>query len=139
MAGPFRSRLRSSQVQRIKDQPHRWSSELEDTSDDEGDYSVNDDSSKLITSDDNGNHSVNDDYSKLITTPVPHISDATIMSNKPYIMVNVRSAMNSNEENHSANDDSSTTSTSTGSSSTKKEVINSQDIYFKSNDCVKQI
>ena len=53
MAGPSRSRIRSSQVQRINVQPHRWSSELEDTSDDEGDHSVNDDSSKLIKSDDN--------------------------------------------------------------------------------------
>ena len=61
MAGPFRSRIRSSQVQRIKVQPHRCSSKLEDTSDDEEHHSVNDDSYELITSDDNGNHSVNDD------------------------------------------------------------------------------
>ena len=40
------------------------------------------------TSDDNGNHSVNDDYSKLIATSALHISEATIASNKPDIAVN---------------------------------------------------
>ena len=99
MAGPSRSRLRSSQVQRIKVHPHRWSSELEDTSDDEGDHLVNDDSSKLITSDNNGNHSVNDDYSKLIETSALHISEATIASNKPAIAANARSDTNSTDEN----------------------------------------
>ena len=42
-------------------EPQRWSSEIEDTSDDEGDHSVNDDSSKLIV------------------IPVPHISEGTIV------------------------------------------------------------
>ena len=40
------------------------------------------------TSDDNGNHSLNDDYSKLIATPALHISEATIDSNQPDIAVN---------------------------------------------------
>ena len=117
MAGHFRFRLQSSQVQRIIVQPHRCSSELEDTSDDEGDHSVNDDSSKLITSDDNGNHLVNDDYSKLIESSALHISEATIASNKPDIAANARSATSLSEEDHSVNDDSSSLSASTGSSS----------------------
>ena len=64
MTGPFRSRLRSSQVQKTKVHPHRCSSEFEDTSDNKGDHSVNDDPSELITIKYNGNHSVNDDYSR---------------------------------------------------------------------------
>ena len=101
MAGPYRSRLRSSQKQKTKVHFHRGSSELEDTSDDEGDHSVNDDSSELITSDDerdhsvnddlsefitsddNSNHSVNDDYSRLIESSGLHISEAPISSKKP--------------------------------------------------------
>ena len=77
-------------------EPHRWSSELEDTSDDEGDHSVNDDSSKLIA------------------IPVPHFSEGTIVSSKPDIAANaisVRIIYNQLEDtsddsgNHSVNDD----------------------------------
>ena len=66
------------------------------------------------TSDDNGNHSANDDYSKLIETFALHISEATIASNKPDIAVNailVTTIFNQLEDrsddngNHLANDD----------------------------------
>ena len=40
------------------------------------------------TSDDNGNYSANDDYSKLIETSALHISEAKIASNKPDIAAN---------------------------------------------------
>ena len=65
------------------------------------------------TSDDNGNHSVNDDYSKLIATSALHISEATIASNQPDIAVNailVTTIFNQLENriddniNHSTND-----------------------------------